>query len=95
MQYVAAINQTEDPAYIEVDSTHSVSRSRVPYVDRLITSEEAARIIGVTTATLARWRSQRKSLPFLKWPGRQGAVRYYESDVISFCDQRGMPRTLH
>lgn len=53
---------------------------------RLLTPEEVAELLGVTTHTLAVWRcSQRYDLPYVK-SGRLG--RYRVSDLEAFIERR-------
>ena len=51
-------------------------------MSKLLKPSEAAARLGVTLATLERWRSGRSGprLPFIKL-GDHGAVRYREADV--------------
>jgi phosphoserine phosphatase len=44
---------------------------------RLLTTEDVARITGLSVETLAQWRSQRKGLPFLKLS--RNVVRYQQT----------------
>lgn len=54
--------------------------------DTLLTDADVSARIGVTTTTLATWRSTgRYSLPFIK-VGR--SVRYSERDVMNWLEQR-------
>lgn len=53
---------------------------------RLLTPEEVAELLGVTTHTLAVWRcSQRYDLPYVK-SGRLG--RYRVPDLEAFIERR-------
>jgi Helix-turn-helix domain len=55
-------------------------------IPKLLTAEEAAAAIGVTSGTLAIWRCTRRyPLPWIK-AGRK--VRYREDDVAAFLDSR-------
>jgi len=59
---------------------------RFMIVQKLLTAEEVADLLGVTTHTLAVWRSTgRYSLPYVK-SGR--LVRYRETDVHKFIEKR-------
>jgi excisionase family DNA binding protein len=56
--------------------------------DRLLKPAEVAELLGVTTGTLAQWRSKRpleEPLPFVK-VGH--AIRYRESDVDLWLEAR-------
>lgn len=53
---------------------------------KLLTADEVAEILGVTSHTLAVWRSTgRYALPYVK-SGR--LVRYRETDVSGFIERR-------
>ena len=52
--------------------------------DRLLTSEEAARMMGVAVGTLANMRNKGKGPPFIK-KGRY--VRYWESDIREWAEK--------
>ena len=55
-------------------------------IQKLLTAEQVAELLGVTTHTLAVWRSTgRYNLPYVK-SGR--LVRYRESDVHNFIEKR-------
>jgi excisionase family DNA binding protein len=57
-----------------------------PVTAQLLTSEEAAEVLGVTAGTLACWRCLRRyRLPFVKI-GRN--VRYHESDLLAWIESR-------
>lgn len=55
----------------------------------LLTPEEVAGITGLSTETLAQWRSQRRGIPYLKI-GRN-VVRYRQSDLDAFLNERIVP----
>jgi excisionase family DNA binding protein len=52
---------------------------------RLLTSEQAASILGVRIQTLRSWSYQKKNLPIVKIGGR---VRYRLSDLKRFIESR-------
>ncbi|MEW8074079.1 MAG: helix-turn-helix domain-containing protein [Candidatus Thiodiazotropha endolucinida] len=55
-------------------------------IPQLLTPEEVAEILSVTTHTLAVWRCEgRYSLPYIK-TGR--LVRYRADDVMAFIEER-------
>jgi predicted DNA-binding transcriptional regulator AlpA len=56
---------------------------------RLLTALAVAEITGLSTETLAQWRSQRRGIPFLKLS--RNVVRYRESDVQQWLDERAVP----
>lgn len=63
-------------------------------VDVALTPEEAAKKLGCTTGTLAKWRSTGKhGIPFLKYgTGSRAAVRYRQSAIDAFlssCEAGG------
>ena len=49
----------------------------------LLTSNQVAEITGLSTETLAQWRSQRRGIPYLKI-GR--AVRYDPGEVQTYLE---------
>ena len=55
-------------------------------VGRLLTAEDVAEITGLSTETLAQWRSQRRGIPFLKIS--RNVVRYRPSDLDSWLTER-------
>lgn len=64
------------------DSTRWQVRSTPNRAEALLRPSEVAARLGVTLATLERWRCGRSgpALPFIKL-GQHGAVRYRESDL--------------
>lgn len=57
----------------------------MPELPELMTPSEVAAYLGVTTATLAQWRSAKKELPHTK---AGGSVRYLRSDVTEYLASR-------
>jgi excisionase family DNA binding protein len=55
----------------------------IAVLQELLTSEEVAEITGLSSETLAQWRSQRRGIPYLKI-GR--AVRYDPAEVRSYLE---------
>ena len=56
-------------------------------VERLLTSHEAARILGVSQAWLERKRYERAGPPFVRVGGPNGrAVRYRQSDIAQWVN---------
>lgn len=53
-------------------------------VPELMTATQVARILGVSTETLRKWRAKRKCLPFVR-VGRH--IRYRAADVAAFVEQ--------
>jgi predicted DNA-binding transcriptional regulator AlpA len=53
---------------------------------RLLSPDDVAQITGLSTETLAQWRSQRRGIPFVKIS--RNVVRYRQSDLDSFLDAR-------
>jgi phage terminase Nu1 subunit (DNA packaging protein) len=54
-----------------------------PVEDRL-TTEQAARIMGVTPQTMQNWREQGKGPVYTQLGGKGGKVFYYKEDLISW-----------
>jgi excisionase family DNA binding protein len=55
-------------------------------IGRLLTPDDLAQITGLSTETLAQWRSQRRGIPFLKL-GRN-VVRYRQADLDAWLQER-------
>jgi predicted DNA-binding transcriptional regulator AlpA len=53
---------------------------------RLLTAEDVAQITGLSTETLAQWRSQRRGIPFLKLS--RNVVRYRQGDLDAWLTER-------
>ena len=54
-------------------------------VDRLLTTRQVAKILGVSIETLKKWRQRHKHLDFVRFP--DGCVRYKLSVVTKFIDE--------
>lgn len=52
-------------------------------MDRLLTPEQVAIVLGIQPKTLARWRMRKIGVPFIR-VGR--TIRYNEKDVIDWMD---------
>lgn len=65
------------------DSPHTFDERKPialpPKGARLLTAEDVAEITGLSTETLAQWRSQRRGIPFLKIS--RNFVRYRQRDL--------------
>ena len=57
-----------------------------PLSARLLTAEDVAAITGLSTETLAQWRSQRRGIPFLKLS--RNVVRYRQADLDAWLSER-------
>lgn len=53
---------------------------------RLLTPENLAEITGLSTETLAQWRSQRRGIPFVKIS--RNCVRYRQADLDRWVEER-------
>ena len=53
-------------------------------VDRLLTTRQVAKVLGVSIETLKKWRQRHKYLEFVRFP--DGCVRYKLSAVQKFID---------
>jgi len=53
---------------------------------RLLRAEDVAEITGLSTETLAQWRSQRKGIPFVKLS--RNCVRYRQADLDLWLEGR-------
>lgn len=56
---------------------------------RLLTTEDVAQITGLSTETLAQWRSQRRGIPFVKIS--RNCVRYRLADLDRWLEERIVP----
>ena len=54
-------------------------------VPELMTAQQVAHLLGVSTETLRKWRAKRKCLPYVR-VGRH--IRYRAADVAAFVEQR-------
>jgi len=54
--------------------------------ERLLTAIDVARITGLSTETLAQWRSQRRGIPFIKLS--RNVVRYRHGDLDEWVAER-------
>jgi hypothetical protein len=62
-----------------------VNIAEIP-VDRMITTRQAAEILGLSEETLKKWRQRGgNGLSFLRYP--DGAVRYRLSTITKFLDR--------
>jgi excisionase family DNA binding protein len=52
-------------------------------LEKLLTTEEVAEMTGLSTDTLAQWRSQKRGVRYLKIGGR---VRYDLADVHTYLE---------
>jgi len=71
---------TAEAGPIEVATTRRPPRS-IQTLARLLTAEEVAEHTGLSTETLAQWRSQKRGIPYLKIGGR---IRYDPADVHEY-----------
>jgi excisionase family DNA binding protein len=55
-------------------------------VGRLLTPEDLAQVTGLSTETLAQWRSQRRGIPFVKIS--RNCVRYRQADLERWLEER-------
>jgi excisionase family DNA binding protein len=63
------------------------TRRAVPVTSgRLLTPENLAEITGLSTETLAQWRSQRRGIPFVKIS--RNCVRYRQADLDRWLEER-------
>ena len=56
---------------------------------KLLTPVEVAEITGLSTETLAQWRSQRRGIPFVKIS--RNCVRYRLADLDRWLEERIVP----
>jgi predicted DNA-binding transcriptional regulator AlpA len=56
-------------------------------VERLLNEQEVAGLLGLSVATMRRWRLIRNGPKWIKLPG-SSAVRYRPEDIRSYVDSR-------
>lgn len=54
----------------------------------LITSAEAAKILGISVNTLNVWRYKARNLPFRRDGAPRSRVRYRRSDVLAYLQRK-------
>lgn len=62
-----------------------------PIQDELVSSKEAARLLGIKPQTLDRWRHLGKGPVFCKY--ERGAVRYQRAVIQQWINERTFPST--
>ncbi|MGH9406624.1 MAG: helix-turn-helix transcriptional regulator [Terriglobia bacterium] len=70
-------------------SDRDYQQKAVPHPTRaahLLTPDEVAEVTGLSTETLAQWRSQRRGIPFLKIS--RNCVRYRQDDLQQWLQSR-------
>jgi predicted DNA-binding transcriptional regulator AlpA len=77
---------SSSPKLVTVHGAEQVSSSAGR---RLLTAENVAQITGLSTETLAQWRSQRRGIPFVKLS--RNVVRYREVDLDAWLSERIVP----
>jgi excisionase family DNA binding protein len=55
----------------------------------LLTTDEVAKLTGLSVETLAQWRSQRRGIPFIKIS--RNCVRYRQRDLDDWVSERIVP----
>lgn len=56
-----------------------------PSENRLVTTAEAAELLGVSVSTVSNWRVERRGPSYVKsGPGPRARVRYRVSDVLAY-----------
>ncbi len=58
-----------------------------------VSEQRASEILGVSRKTLRNWRSQGHALPYLKYGGRNGLVRYVMSELLAWRNAHRRGRT--
>lgn len=51
---------------------------------KLLSSEEVSEVTGLSTETLAQWRSQHRGIPYVKIS--RNCVRYRQSDLAAWIE---------
>jgi excisionase family DNA binding protein len=57
--------------------------------EALMSTAQAAVMLGVDPATITRWVRQGRLAPAFKGPGRTGGFMFYRTDVERLARQRG------
>jgi predicted DNA-binding transcriptional regulator AlpA len=65
---------------------HSQKISRPGVPTRLLTPEDVAEITGLSTKTLAQWRSQKRGISYVKIS--RNCVRYRQTDLDLWLSER-------
>jgi predicted DNA-binding transcriptional regulator AlpA len=72
--------------FATMSALHQIDATAAPITGRLLEPAEVAEITGLSTETLAQWRSQRRGIPFIKLS--RNVVRYRQTDLDKFLDER-------
>jgi predicted DNA-binding transcriptional regulator AlpA len=65
---------------------HGAEQTQTQTTSRLLTAADIAQITGLSTETLAQWRSQRRGIPFVKLS--RNVVRYRQVDLDRWLQER-------
>jgi predicted DNA-binding transcriptional regulator AlpA len=74
---------------LKFGTVHGTEQASPAAGRRLLTAENVAQITGLSTETLAQWRSQRRGIPFVKLS--RNVVRYREVDLDAWLSERIVP----
>lgn len=76
-----------DFCYLDLVSTTKIEQDQIDKDDaKLLSPDEAAKILGISKPTLSNWRStKRYEIPFVKI-GQ--LVKYRQCDIMRFIDER-------
>lgn len=56
--------------------------------DDLLTTAQAAEVLGVTVRTVARWADSGRLTPAVEFPGLRGPRMFRQADVLALMEQR-------
>jgi|ETNmetMinimDraft_15_1059895.scaffolds.fasta_scaffold555745_1 excisionase family DNA binding protein len=66
---------------------HQLAASRAARPSELYTRQEAASLLGLSAATLAKWASTgERIIPYIRLGGQGGRVRYRGEDLAEFIE---------
>lgn len=88
---LASATKSSRAQKIESDKSGRPARKPARLIDtpKLLTPAEVAGLTGISVETLAQWRSQKRSIPFVKVS--HNCVRYRQADLDHWINERIVP----
>ena len=84
MQDIRKFTRFIEPLVLKTGPSRTASSAVSLYHDQLLTSIDAARLLGISGRLLARWRAQQRSPGYWKASGKYGAVAYPLSVIVEW-----------